>query len=69
MILFLRLNWDNSLYTVELGGADLEVTRAEEGGGGGEGDAMTDAADEEEEEGDLLDDDEEGAALQPMGCG
>lgn len=70
MILFLRLNWDNSLYTVELGGADLEeVTRAEEGGGGGEGDAMTDAADEGEEGGDLLDDDEEGAALQPMGFG
>jgi hypothetical protein len=70
MILFLRLNWDNSLYTVELGGADLEeVTRAEKGGGGGEDDAMTDAADEGEEGGDLLDDDEEGTALQPMGFG
>jgi hypothetical protein len=60
-ILYLRLNWDNSLYTVDLRGADLEEAKGLEGGDG----AIDDGPDDDE--GDQVDEEEEDAALYPMG--
>ena len=64
-ILFLQLNWDGSLYTVDLRGADLEGTKGAEEGGGQTMVAIDDGPDDEG--GDFLDEEEEDTALLPMG--
>ena len=60
-ILFLRLKWGNSLYTVELTGAALEAAKGAEEGDGEVIIVLDDGPDHEGEE------EEEDAALFPMG--